>query len=143
MMKTKQHEDASVFLRMSKCSVHDAKPRACGLYPLGFGPDDETPGEWLQFMIPEKRHHFSGQRRLVQDWINETISEEDRDFVALGYIYTAELAWPLKRIDRKHEEQILRLMLLFQYAFFDTSEDFLPQYIRNMENLKAQVKRLL
>ena len=51
MLKTKPHMDACIFLKSSRCSVHGAKPRACRTYPLGTGPNDERPGEWLYLIV--------------------------------------------------------------------------------------------
>lgn len=142
MLKTKQHIDACVFLRSSRCSVHSAKPRTCRAYPLGVGPDDDNPGEWLNFIVSKKQHHFTGRHRRVGDWLGENLTPEDREFVALDYSYTGELAKLIRAIDKRHEDEVLKLILFFKYLAYDTAENFPPQFTRNMEQLKGQLERL-
>ena len=143
MLKTKQHLNTCVFLKLSRCSVQGAiKPRVCRIFPLGVGPDDEKPGEWLSFIVSKKQHHFTGKRWLVGDWLDENLTQEDRAFVVAEYNYTGELARLMKKIDRKDENRVLELMLLYKYTAFDTTEDFQSQYARNMEQLKKQLTRI-
>jgi len=84
-----------------------------------------------------------GRSRLVRDWIDETISAEDREFLFVELESTAELVRLLERVDKKHEGEVLRMTLLFKYAFYDTAADFIPQFIRNMGILAAQITRLI
>jgi Fe-S-cluster containining protein len=142
MLKTKQHMDACIFLRASRCSVHEAKPRACRTYPLGVGPNDDNPESWLSFIVSKKLHHFTGQRRCVGDWIGENLTAEDRTFVAADYNYTGELAKLMKNIDSRHDDQVMELVLFYKYVAYDMTEDFQPQYTRNMTQLKKQLERL-
>ena len=141
-LKTKPHMGACIFLKSSKCRVHGgAKPRACRTYPIGVGPDDVHPGEWLSFIVSKKPHHFTGPRRLVGDWIDETFTTEDRAFVAADYAYTGELAEITRNIDKQYEHEVLSLMIYFKYMNYDLSADFMPQYNRNMEELKCHLRR--
>ena len=142
MLKTKQHGDACIFLKASKCSVYQARPRTCRTYPLGVGPDDENPGEWLNFIVSRKQHHFNGSRRLVGDWMSENFTPEDRAFVLADYNYTGELAKLMKNIDSRHEDGIIKLILYFKYTAYDMAEAFQPQYIRNMEQLKKRLQQI-
>lgn len=141
-LKTKQNLDTCVFLKTSRCCVNSSKPRACRVYPLGVGPDDEKQGAWMSFIVSKKQHHFTGQRRLVSDWMDENFTPEDRAFVAADYQHTAELASLVKKIGKCHEDEVVKLVLLFRYISYDMSEDFLPQYNRNMKVLKRQLEAL-
>lgn len=142
MLKTKPHMDTCVFLKSSRCSVQEAKPRTCRLYPLGVGPDDEKPGEWQNLIVSKKQHHFTGQKRRVGDWINKNLTAEDQEFVTADYHYAGQLARLMKNIDRRHEDRVIELILFFKYVAYDMAEDFQPQYTRNMEELKRQLVHL-
>ena len=142
ILKTKQHMDICIFLKSSRCSVYEARPRPCRTYPLGVGPDDEQPGEWLHFIVSKKKHHFNGQRRGVTDWVNENMTQEDREFVEADFTYTGEIAGLMKKLESRHEEQVAELILYYKYFAYDMSEDFLPQYEKNMEQLKQQLQSL-
>ena len=58
MLKTTPPADACIFLKESRCSVQNAKPRACRLYPLGVGPDEDNPGTWLNFIVSKKQLEY-------------------------------------------------------------------------------------
>jgi Fe-S-cluster containining protein len=142
MLKTKPHQDTCVFLKSSRCSVHDAKPRTCRLYPLGIGPDDDRPGEWLNFIVSKKQHHFTETNRRVGDWVESNLTPEDMEFIISDYTHTGELAKLMGRIDKRREDEIIKLILYFKYMAYDMTEPFMPQYSRNMEHLKAKFERL-
>ena len=135
--------DACIFLKASRCSIYGARPRTCRIYPLGTGPDDDKPGEWLDFIVSKKQHHFTGQRRRVGDWMDENLTPEDREFIVVDYNCTGELAKLIRNIDERHEDEVLKLIIFFKYIFYDLAENFLPQYERNMEQLKIQLERLV
>ena len=143
MLKTKEHQDACIFLKDSRCSVQQVKPRTCRLYPLGVGPDDKGTGEWLNFIVSKKQHHFKGRRRNVGDWVSENLTPDERAFVIADYNYAGELARLIKAVGKRHEDRIIELILFFKYTAFDMPEDFQPQYTRNMEQLKKQLKALI
>jgi Fe-S-cluster containining protein len=142
LLKTTPHRDTCVFLTASGCSVHAANPRACRTYPLGVGPNDERPGEWLQFIVSKKYGHFNGPAIRVGDWMDKTFTQADREFVAADYEDTGILAGLAQRIDRRHEEQIAELVLYYKYLAYDNAADFMPQYKRNIAELKARLERL-
>ena len=143
VLKTKQHMDACVFLKSSRCSVHSAKPRACRTYPLGVVPDDEKPGVWLNFIVSKTPHHFTGRHRRVGDWLDENLTAEDREFVAADCANTEGIAKRMRDIDPRHDNRVAELLLFFKYIAYDMTEDFMPQYTRNMELLKEQLGRLI
>ena len=142
MLKTKQHMDACIFLKASRCGIHSSKPRTCRTYPLGIGPDDERPGSWLHFIVSKKQHHFTGRRRRVGDWMSESLTPEDLPFVTADYACTGALAKLMKRIGSRHEDDVVKLIMCYRYVFYDMDEDFMPQYTRNMELLKERLERL-
>ena len=88
MLKTKPHRDTCIFLKSSRCNVYEARPRTCRIYPLGVGPDDERSGEWLNFIVSKKQHHFMGNKRRAGDWMNSNLTPEDRAFVLADYNHT-------------------------------------------------------
>ncbi len=142
LLKTTKHRDTCIFLKASGCSVHEANPRACRTYPLGVGPDDMRPGAWLQFIVSKKYDHFNGPAIRVGDWLEETFTQADREFVAADFENTGILALLAQRIDRRHEESIAELVLYYKYIAYDTSADFIPQYTRNIAELKRRLEGL-
>ena len=39
MLKTVGKDDACIFLKDNRCTIHDVNPRACRTYPISIGPD--------------------------------------------------------------------------------------------------------
>ena len=142
MLKTTPPGDACVFLKESRCSVQDAKPRACRLYPLGVGSDEDNSGEWIHFIVSKKQHHFTGQQRLAGKWVNKNLTPEDYAFVNADYAYTGELARLMRNINSRNDEKILELILFWKFVSYDISENFMPQYTSNMEQLKKRLAKL-
>jgi hypothetical protein len=106
------------------------------------GPDEDRPGEWLNLIVSKNQHHFKGRRRRVGNWIDSNLAPAERAFITADYAHTGELAKLMNSIDRRHEDEVVKLMLIYRYSFFDTTEDFQPQYTRNMEQLKRQLRAL-
>jgi hypothetical protein len=113
------------------------------MYPLGIGPDDENMGKFLSFIVSRRKRHFTGQKRRTDTWVDETLSKEDREFVLSEYMWTGRLGRLIRGLDCRHEDHILRVMLLFKYFHYDTSEDFMLQYEGNMQLLEQHLLRLV
>jgi Fe-S-cluster containining protein len=142
MLKTKPAMDSCIFLKAGKCSVYEARTRACRTYPLGTGPDDDRPGAFLDLIVSRRQHHFTGESVRVRDWIGANINDEDRAFILANYRFTGELGKILHRIDSRHEQSVLIQTLLYLYSEYDTDGDFMTQYLRNMACLKSGLLRL-
>lgn len=142
MLKTKQHQDACVFLKSGKCSVQTMKPRTCRLYPLSIGPHPYKEDAFVIFKVSKRQHHFTGDERFASAWVDANFSQEDRDYINMEYKALREFGRFMRRIPQEHEERVMHLMLSYRYFLFDTGEDFLRQYARNMASLKMELQAL-
>jgi len=136
-MKTKGTRKSCVFLKDGRCSIHEAKPKACRLYPLGAWPNDGMDG-FEYFIASQKQHHFRGPAILVSDWMDANFSAEDRAVTLADAKSLKELA-PVIRFLKDagvSPEHILRPLIIFRYVFFDPDEPFIIQLSRNTERLK-------
>jgi len=141
ILKTEPFMDTCVFLKNSRCSIHDASPRACRIYPLIAGPDEK--GLQVSLMdVKRKRNHPCGPKHRVKDWMDKYFTEEDRKFVRADYRFAGEFAKLANRIDKSREEQVMHLMFLYRYFMFDLDSDFNNQFIWNMVVLKEELKKL-
>ena len=57
-LKVTGKDKACIFLNGKRCSVQDAKPRTCKMYPFWVCPDDK--GGFLYNFSTEQRHHPKG-----------------------------------------------------------------------------------
>jgi len=143
LMKTTQPDDACVFLKDNKCGIHaeNIRPRACRLYPLSVGPDDGLK-KFLIFKVSGKKHHYTGRRYRAQEWVAANFSKEDREYVSMEYRAIHEFGKILRRIPREREHDVLFQMLRWRYFQFETDQDFMPQFTRNMALLKLALEKL-
>jgi len=133
MLKTRGQKKECVFLKGGRCSIHEAKPRACQLYPIGAWPNDALDG-FDYFIASRKQHHFKGASMRITDWMDANFDSQCREITLCDARSTTELV-PILRtlqlagVERDH---ILEPLLMFKYICFDLNEPFLPQFNRNM-----------
>ena len=139
-LKTRHDDDACIFLKDGLCSIQQVKPRTCRMYPLSAGP--RGPGE-LEYMWVAKQHHLYKPGSIkVGDWMNEAITSEDREFLAMEYSSAIATGALFKYLPESKNDLILQMMLVHKYLAYDTDKDFLPQYADNMVILVRQLRKL-
>ncbi|MCL2106437.1 MAG: YkgJ family cysteine cluster protein [Oscillospiraceae bacterium] len=143
LMKTTEPDDACVFLKDNRCRLHgsDSKPRACRLYPLSVGPDDDLK-KFLIFKVSAKKHHYKGRRYRAQEWVAANFRKEDREYVSTEYLAMLDCGKIMRRIPRSREKEVQFLMLRWRYFQFETGQDFMRQFVRNMAALKRELEKL-
>jgi Fe-S-cluster containining protein len=144
LLKTRGQKKECIFLKEGRCSIHEAKPRACRLYPLGAWPNDTLDG-FDYFIASQKRHHFKGPALRAGDWMDSNFGGRDRAIALMDAKAAVELA-PILRglknadVDR---DRILQPLILFKYVCFELDEPFMPQFMRNMNWLKSALLSLI
>jgi len=141
VLKSKPIGDVCIFLKSGKCSIREFRPRACRLYPLSVGPDNDMKN-LIALKSSERDFHYIGQEHRVSDWIADNMNGESQDYVITECRLLREMGRILRCIPRNLENDVKRLMLLNRYLMFDTDSDFMSQYIRNMERLKRELENL-
>lgn len=137
MLKTRGSDKACLFLKDGRCSIHKDKPRACRLYPLGAWPNAGMDG-FDYVLVSERPRHLCGPAIRAGEWMEENFQEEERRTVLSDAKSTMELVPLLHTLKRMVSdwEEILRPLILFRYLSYDLDKPFLPQFIRNAEQLK-------
>lgn len=134
-INTVEPSDTCIFLKDKKCSIHNAKPRTCRMYPLTIDPSKD--GEYKHYIITERKHHFTGQGISVTKWMTANIDSEDREFTAFEFEVAPVIGYLLKKINAAGTDidHALTHLLYFKYLNFDVDKPFMAQYSRNMESL--------
>lgn len=130
--------DACVFLRDGKCTVYEARPRVCRLYPIAVAPGTK---DFRYFLCTERTHHFSGGTISVNDWLNANFAGEDRSFLRADFDGAAELGRLLYSMREDTRQKTLFPFLLFRYYDYDLDKPFLPQFLSNLESLKQTLAK--
>ena len=142
LMKTKGADNSCVFLESGRCSIQSAKTRACRLYPLSVGPDDDLVSRVI-LKSPERGFHYSGQAYKASDWVDANMDSEDTAYVWHEYRMFREFGRIMSRIPRERENEVLTQMMMFRFVMFDKDCDFMPQFERNMLILKSRLEELV
>jgi Fe-S-cluster containining protein len=142
LMKANLNEDC-IFYKNNRCEIQSVKPRACRLYPLSMGPEDREAKNFIILKSQERQFHYTGKEHIAGEWVAENMNGESYAYVTTEYRQLRELGRILNRIPREKEDEVLGKMLLYRFFMFNTSESFMPQYVRNMALLKAELERMI
>lgn len=70
LLNTVGTSDDCDFLKAGRCSVYEARPRVCRLYPFSVAPG-ERGRDFQYFLCTEKSHHFADGIVKVKDWLSQ------------------------------------------------------------------------
>ena len=79
LLNTEGPENACVFLKDGRCSVYEARPQVCRMYPFSAAPG-ERGRDFRYLLCMEKPHHFTGGMVTVKHWISENFTREAKDY---------------------------------------------------------------
>jgi len=143
MLRVKTYGDVCCFYKASACTVQDAKPLPCRLYPLNVGPDGK--GGLDYYRVSQRWHHYTGAEHTAGEWMKENLSPDDRRFMPIWYELAAELGRLMRRIiaspgGMEKQNDICVRALWFMYLCYDIQSEFWPQFERNMALLKREME---
>lgn len=143
-LKTVGKDNICVFLNGKRCSVHEAKPRTCRLYPFWVAPGDD--GKALSYNFStERRHHPRGSLVRVKDWMRRYLSDEDKEFILEDARSVMKIARPFRILydNLKDPEDIQKRVLIYRYFLYDTNKPFMEQFFRNNRGLEEELERII
>lgn len=139
-------------LKNNKCSVHAVKPSVCRLYPLGRSlrcePDEQEKPDWEKTeVIYFHSGCFCGSQtghQTVREWLEEFHLLEDEPFFIQWSRMVMETSQFLRRLEKKIANKEIMSMAwdmvcVILYTQYDTGKEFLPQFDRNVEELKKHI----
>ena len=125
-LKTTGDKKACIFLKGNRCSVQEAKPRTCRMYPFWIEPDE---GGLKYNLSSERSHHPKGSLIKVKDWVRKNLKDEEKEVLESDIKTIQELALLIKSAQNVgiSNDEILKLVLLYRYYGFETERPFLSQ----------------
>lgn len=135
LLNTVGQDHACVFLKDGRCDVYEARPRTCRLYPFSVAPGD-CGKDFLYCLCTERPHHFTGGRVSVKDWFYQNFSKDARQFVKADYDALPVLGKAVREMGEARFKRMLFQFLFYRYYNYDLDQPFMPQFIRNTEELK-------
>lgn len=135
LLNTVGTQDACVFLRDGRCSVYEARPRVCRLYPFTAAPGVRG-RDFLYCLCMEKPHHFADGVVTLRDWLSENFTREARDALKADYAVIPLLGRNIRAMGAEEFQSLLFQFLYYRYFNYELDEPFLPQFLANLEKLK-------
>ena len=135
LLNTVGTSDDCVFLKAGRCSVYEARPRVCRLYPFSVAPG-ERGRDFQYFLCTEKSHHFADGIVKVKEWLSQNFIREDRDVLKVDYKAVQVLDRNLRAMSEKEFQSLLFRFLYYRYYNYDLDQPFLPQFRSNLEQLR-------
>ena len=137
LLNTTAPDDACVFLRDGRCSVYKARLKVCRLYPFSVFPG--TRGKDFSFYQCMDQHafHFSDSKVLVKDWMHQNLKQEERAFLLAEGAALLELGRLVRTLGNNRLQENLFQILYYHYYNYDLDHPFMPQYIKNVAELKG------
>lgn len=133
-------DHACVFLKEGRCSVYDARPQVCRMYPFGTAPGSQGK-EFIYYLCTERKHHFGSGLVRVKDWLSDNFTKEVKDFYREEYDVLPLLGKTLRKIGEERVRRLLFQLLYCLYYGYDLDKPFLPQYKENMMALKKLLEQ--
>lgn len=143
LINTVDPDDSCVFLKDGRCSVYEARPRVCRLYPFTAFPGQRGKAFHFFQCMDNNSAHFSDGKILVKDWMYQNFSREDREFLTAESDTLIELGRLLKAMSTDGRKENLFQILYYRYYNYDLDQPFMPQYKENTEELKRILQELL
>lgn len=141
MLRTVGTDDACIFLKDNKCTIHAAKPRACRTYPISVGPSKS--GGYEAYLSMEQPHHFKGSQQSVKKWIQKRCSQQDYDFWETDIGSVQEIARLLGKLSLEQKKKALLQFLRYKYSDFDLDKSFTEQFRSNNQKLLEALRNLM
>lgn len=141
MLSTVGPDDACIFLKENKCTIHAAKPRACRTYPISVGP--AKTGGYEAYLSMEQIHHFKGPHQSVKKWIQKRCSQQDYDFWETDVGSAQEIARLLEQLPLERKKGALSQFLRYKYSDFDLDKYFTEQFRSNNQKLLEVLRNLV
>lgn len=140
-------------LEGKKCSVHQAKPAVCALYPLGrglnqeIGKASEISHRSIQYILQKPDCGDESETHTVREWISGFDFLLEEDFVPEWMQMIMDYGGAVKKLETVHGEffiNVLSMSILGTvYLNYQLDEPFMPQFRKNDKEYREVLAGLL
>lgn len=131
-----------------KCKIHKAKPTVCALFPLGrYIKIDQKTGE-KELCYYQQNGSCRGQsntkKHTVSGWLADFDLEDSEQAFLMWSDFTAyagDLMRQFKKASDNMKQTIYQAFFIFTYLNYDMSQDFQPQFEKNIETFKDSMRK--
>lgn len=139
-------------LKDRKCSIHNAKPTVCAMFPIGrvirmdVNEKDKksVTAEQIEYIFTDPGCGDNSESHTVREWLGAFgIPLEDEFFVKWQDVIMKLGPMIQKCIDQFSEETVNRVITLAYvklYLDYDTNKEFMPQFVENTKFIQGLMK---
>ena len=144
-------------LKDRKCSVHNAKPSVCAMFPIGriisldknCKPGKELTYDQVEYIFVNPDCGDDSKMHTVREWFDVFgIPIKDEFFITWQNTVTNAGA-VIRNVEKyrqlstlQHLLQTWESMLIFLYLNYDTGKDFMKQFRENKKKFEEELKKL-
>ena len=137
-------------LKDRKCSVHNAKPTVCAMFPIGRcvaseikpskkNTDDKFPIGEIQYIFSDPHCGDYSKTYTVREWLQEFNLELEDEFFIKWNQTLIRCQSAIKKAEKRFAPQTMDMLwnavYISCYLDYDMSKDFMQQFIDNTEKL--------
>lgn len=135
LLNTAGSMEVCVFLKNGRCSVYDARPRVCRMYPFSVGPGSRG-RDFRYILCTEKLHHFTDGMVRVKDWLSHNFSREAKAVLKADYEALPSIGQNIRAIGEEPFQRLMFQFMFYRYYNYELDKPFQPQFLSNLEKLK-------
>lgn len=135
LLNTVGLSDVCTFLKNGRCTVYEARPRVCRIYPFTVAPG-ERGRDFRYLLCKEKPHHFTDGLVTVRNWLSENFTQESREALKADFAVLPLLNRNIQAMGTEKFQSLLFQFLYYRYYNYDLDRSFLPQLRSNLEQLR-------
>ena len=135
LLNTQGEDQSCIFLKDSKCSVYEGRPRVCNLYPFTVKGGDRGRRFMYYQCLDSRASHFGGGKVKIGDWMYRNFTKDAKDFMEMEASMLPELGMLLRKLGPDGRRQFLFRLLYYRYYNYELDQPFLPQYQENQRQL--------
>ena len=135
LLNTQGEDQSCIFLKDSKCSVYEGRPRVCNLYPFTVKGGDRGHVFLYYQCLDSHVSHFKGSKVKIGDWMFRNFTKDAKAFMEMEASMLPELGKLLGKLGPDGRRQFLFRLLYYRYYNYELDQPFLPQYQENQRQL--------
>lgn len=112
-LRVKGNEDSCIFLKGTRCTVQEAKPRTCRLYPFWVEPNEPDGTDFTYHICFEHQHHPKGSLVRVKDLLSYANDGENNTYLYYEPSYPWEREEEEFRTEEEAKEYISSIVMPF------------------------------
>ena len=141
LLNTQGEDQSCIFLKDSKCSVYEGRPRVCNLYPFTVKGGDCGHVFLYYQCLDSHVSHFKGSKVKIGDWMFRNFTKDAKAFMEMEASMLPELGKLLGKLGPDGRRQFLFRLLYYSYYNYELDQPFLPQYQENQRQLMDALRK--